>query len=106
MNRFSLLLHVLYACLINLVIESISRHSFFAAWDYMVGSPWTFLFNTYLIFITFFTRIFGEKTCFCAYIDYRFLDDTWYYKWLYADGEGNTIQCTGFKGCRRCGDIV
>ena len=53
MNRFSLLLHVLYACLINLVIESISRHSFFAAWDYMVGSPWTFLFNTYLIFITF-----------------------------------------------------
>ena len=45
MNRFSLLLHVLYACLINLVIESISRHSFFAAW--------TFLFNTYLIFITF-----------------------------------------------------
>ena len=28
MNRFSLLLHVLYACLINLVIESISRHSF------------------------------------------------------------------------------
>ena len=53
MNRFSLLLHVLYACLINLVIESISRHSFFGAWDYMVGSPWTFLFNTYLIFITF-----------------------------------------------------
>lgn len=53
MNRFSLLLHVLYACLINLVIESISRHSFFVAWDYMVGSPWTFLFNTYLIFITF-----------------------------------------------------
>ena len=53
MNRFSLLLHVLYACLINLVIESISRHSFFAAWDYMVGSRWTFLFNTYLIFITF-----------------------------------------------------
>lgn len=53
MNRFSLLLHVLYACLINLVIESISRHSFFAAWDYMVGSPGTFLFNTYLIFITF-----------------------------------------------------
>ena len=53
MNRFSLLLHVLYACLINFTIEGISRHSLFKAWEYMVGSPWTFLFNTYLIFITF-----------------------------------------------------
>lgn len=53
MNRFSLLFHVLYACLINFVIEGISRHSFFKAWDYMIESPWTFLFNTYLIFITF-----------------------------------------------------
>lgn len=53
MNRFSLLFHVLYAYLLNFVIEGISRHSFFKAWDYMTGSPWTFLFNTYLIFITF-----------------------------------------------------
>lgn len=53
MNRFSLVLQMLYACVINLVIEAISRHSLFEAWDYMVGSPWTFLFNTYLIFITF-----------------------------------------------------
>ena len=53
MNRFSLLLHVLYAGFLNFLIESISRHSIFKAWDYMVGSPWTFLFNTYLIFITF-----------------------------------------------------
>lgn len=53
MNQFSLVFHVLYACLINLVIESISRHSLFKAWDYMVGTPWTFLFNSYLIFITF-----------------------------------------------------
>lgn len=53
MNQISLLLHVLYACVINLVIEAISRHSFLEAWEYMLGSPWTFLFNTYLIFITF-----------------------------------------------------
>lgn len=53
MNQFSMVLHVLYACLLNLLIETISRHSFFGAWDYMVGSPWTFVFNSYLIFITF-----------------------------------------------------
>ena len=53
MNQFSLIFHLLYACIINLVIESISRHSLFKAWDYMVGTPWTFLFNSYLIFITF-----------------------------------------------------
>ena len=53
MNRFSLPLQFLWACVINLVIESISRHSFFPAWEYMVTSPWTFLFNSYMIFITF-----------------------------------------------------
>lgn len=53
MNRFSIPLQFLWACFINLVIESISRHSFFPAWEYMVGSPWTFLFNSYMIFITF-----------------------------------------------------
>lgn len=53
MNRFSLIFHLLYACILNFAIESISRHSLFKAWDYMAGSPWTFLFNTYIIFITF-----------------------------------------------------
>ena len=53
MNQFSLVFHVLYACVLNLTIEAISRHSLFKAWDYMISSPWTFLFNTYLIFITF-----------------------------------------------------
>ncbi len=52
MNKISLLLHVLLACGINLVIEAISRHSFTEAWEYMVISPWTFLFNAYMIFAT------------------------------------------------------
>lgn len=54
MNRISILLHAVYACILNLVIEIISRHSLVKAWGYMVGSPWTFLFNAYMIFITFF----------------------------------------------------
>ena len=53
MNRLSLPLQFLLSCLINLVIEAISRHSVGPAWEYMVTSPWTFLFNAYMIFITF-----------------------------------------------------
>ncbi len=53
MNRLSLLLHFLWAVVLNFVIESISRHSVVPAWEYMITSPWAFLFNTYMIFITF-----------------------------------------------------
>ena len=53
MNRISVLLHLLLSVILNLTIEAISRHSFVSAWKYMVQSPWTFLYNTYLIFITF-----------------------------------------------------
>jgi len=53
MNRLSLLLHFLWAVVLNFVIESISRHSVVPAWKYMTTSPWAFLFNTYMIFITF-----------------------------------------------------
>lgn len=53
MNLFSLPLHFLWSCMINLIIEGISRHSFAPAWEYMISTPWTFLYNTYMIFITF-----------------------------------------------------
>ena len=53
MNVFSLPLQFLWSCLINLVIEAISRHSLGPAVEYMISSPWTFLYNTYMIFITF-----------------------------------------------------
>ncbi len=53
MNRFSLVLHALWACIINFVIEGISRHSAFDAWDFMVESPEVFLYNAFMIFMTF-----------------------------------------------------
>lgn len=53
MNVFSLPLQFLWSCLLNLVIEAISRHSLGPAVEYMISSPWTFLYNTYMIFITF-----------------------------------------------------
>lgn len=53
MNRLSLPLHALWACVINFIIEAISRHSAVEAWEYLTLTPWTFLFNAYYIFITF-----------------------------------------------------
>lgn len=53
MNRLSLPLQYLLACVINFFIEVISRHSLFQAWDYLVGTPLVFLFNAFLIFATF-----------------------------------------------------
>ncbi len=53
MNRFSVVFHALLACLINLAIEAISRHSLIAAWQYMVGTPLVFLYNAFMIFVTF-----------------------------------------------------
>ena len=53
MNRFSLIFHALLACIINFVIEAISRHSVVAAWDYMTGTALVFLYNAFMIFVTF-----------------------------------------------------
>ena len=52
MNRLSLFMHALLAVGINFIIEVISRHSLFEAWDYMVGSPLVFLYNAFMIFAT------------------------------------------------------
>ena len=43
MNRFSLPLQFLLACVINFLIEVVSRLSLFEAWDYLVGTPLVFL---------------------------------------------------------------
>ena len=53
MNLLSPLFHFLLACILNFLIEVVSRHSLFEAWDYMVGTPLPFLFNAFLITVTF-----------------------------------------------------
>ena len=52
MNRFSLPLQALWACIINFIIEALSRHSASAAWQYMTGTPLVFLYNAGMIFVT------------------------------------------------------
>ena len=53
MNRFSLVFHALWACMINFIIEAISRHSPVEAWSYMTETPVVFLYNAFMIFMTF-----------------------------------------------------
>ena len=53
MNLLSPLFHFLLACILNFLIEVVSRHSLFEAWDYMVGTALPFLFNAFLITVTF-----------------------------------------------------
>ena len=53
MNRVSLLLHAVWAILINFIIETLSRHSPVAAWKYMTETPLVFFYNAAMIFLTF-----------------------------------------------------
>ncbi len=53
MNRISPVFHALLACLINFAIEAISRHSAIEAWEYMTETPLVFLYNAFMIFMTF-----------------------------------------------------
>ena len=53
MNRISLLLHGLWAILLNFAIEAMSRHSVMAAWEFSRVSTKAFLYNAFMIFATF-----------------------------------------------------
>lgn len=62
MNRVSLILHGVWAIIINFIIETMSRHSFLAAWEYSVVSTKAFLYNAFMIFATFsFTYLFRRR---------------------------------------------
>ena len=53
MNKYSLLLHAIWAVIINFVIEALSRHSIVAAWNYFDVSTKAFMYNAFMIFFTF-----------------------------------------------------
>jgi len=52
-NRISLLLHAAGAALIYFAVEAMSRHSAAEAWAFLTGSPRVFLYNTFMIFMSF-----------------------------------------------------
>lgn len=53
MNKISLPLHAAWAIVINFLIETMSRHSILATWIYMTETPLVFLYNAFMIFMTF-----------------------------------------------------
>ena len=53
MNRYSLILHGIWAIAINFLIEAMSRHSVVAAISYSRVSTKAFLYNAFMIFVTF-----------------------------------------------------
>ena len=52
LNKYSLLFHAIGSVIIELFIESFSRHSAAAGIAFMVESPLVFLYNSLLIFMT------------------------------------------------------
>lgn len=52
MNKYSLIFHALWSMLLELFIESFSRHSLMKGLAFMTGSPVVFLYNSLLIFMT------------------------------------------------------
>ena len=67
-NRFALLLHMFLSCVLNFLIETISRHSAIEAWKYMVGSPLVFLYNAFMIFTTLMIVFFFKRRVFWRFI--------------------------------------
>ena len=47
LNKYSLVFHALWAMLMELIIESFSRHSLVKGFLFMTGSPLAFLYNAF-----------------------------------------------------------
>lgn len=60
-NKTSGIWHFVLAVVLCLFIESCSRHSVPDAFHFMVTSPWIFLYNTVIIFVTFFVVYFFKR---------------------------------------------
>ena len=64
MNRYSLILHGIWAIAINFLIEAMSRHSVVAAISYSRVSTKAFLYNAFMIFVTF-SIVSMQAACVC-----------------------------------------
>lgn len=60
-NKTSLIWHMILAIVLCLFIESCSRHSIKAAFAFLKSTPWIFLYNSLIIFVTFFVVYLFKK---------------------------------------------
>ena len=68
MNRYSLILHGIWAIAINFLIEAMSRHSVVAAISYSRVSTKAFLYNAFMIFVTFSIVYLCKRRVFARFI--------------------------------------
>lgn len=68
MNRYSLILHGIWAIVINFLIEAMSRHSVVAAISYSRVSTKAFLYNAFMIFVTFSIVYLCKRRVFARFI--------------------------------------
>ncbi|MEG2440554.1 MAG: sulfatase-like hydrolase/transferase [Acetivibrio sp.] len=61
LNKYSIVFHWLLSCLLCFFIEAFSRHSLFAAVDFLFDRSWVFLYNSSIIFATFLIVYFFQR---------------------------------------------
>ena len=92
-NRYSLIFHALWSMIVYFIIEAFSRHSIIEAFDFMTGSPWVFLYNSLMIFMTFMLVYFFRRRIFVRLLLSVF--------WLYMGYTNGTVlasRVTPFTG--------
>lgn len=63
-NRFSIVFHFVLAFIIYFAIEAMSRHSVPLAWNFMTSKFLVYLYNVFLIFVTFSLVYLVRRRCF------------------------------------------
>lgn len=58
--------YLLLACVMNYVLEVLSRHSFVKAFLFIKGSPLVFLYNAFIIFVTLSLVLFAKRRVFAT----------------------------------------
>lgn len=58
--------YLLLACILNFILEVLSRHSFSDAWAFIYGSPLVFLYNAVIIFVTLSLVMFAKRKLFAT----------------------------------------
>lgn len=61
LNKFSFIFHALLSCLICLFAESVSRHSLRRAILFVWDTPYTYLYNAMIVFVTFLPVYFFKR---------------------------------------------
>ena len=52
LNKYSYLFHALLACLVVFIVELVSRRSLISAFGFFAHTPWTFVYNAFIVYVS------------------------------------------------------